>query len=207
MIKIQAILVTLGLIITMISGVGMSYFNTTDDIKNTNTVKSENIVIADENIVSRKNQIEAGQEKIDSNESENVAESKHTEIVQKETKTEITSQEITSNQVIPKTQNETVTKKKEEKADKQEQKNESIVETSQEQETLTTKTITPSDLEYWCVSGGSHHIAGDSNNEHGYYKSWDEAYKAFENYTRGWASVQFKISQCPCGLYYFWAIQ
>lgn len=64
-----------------------------------------------------------------------------------------------------------------------------------------------SDLAYWCVEGGSHHIAGDGANEHGYYKTWEDAHKAFENYTKGWASVQYKISQCGCGLFYFWAIQ
>jgi hypothetical protein len=70
-----------------------------------------------------------------------------------------------------------------------------------------TKTLTPDDLEYWCVGGGTHHIAGDGANEHGYYSSWDEAYSAFEQYTSGWSSVQFKVSACSCGLYYFWAIQ
>lgn len=69
------------------------------------------------------------------------------------------------------------------------------------------KTITPDDLEYWCVGGGTHHIAGDGENEHGYYSSWDEAYKAFEKYTEGWASVQYKVDNCACGLYYFWAIK
>ena len=64
-----------------------------------------------------------------------------------------------------------------------------------------------SDLSYWCIEGGSHHIAGDGTNEHGYYKTWEDAHKAFEDYTKGWASVQYKISQCGCGLFYFWAIQ
>lgn len=64
-----------------------------------------------------------------------------------------------------------------------------------------------SDLSYWCIDGGSHHIAGDGANEHGYYKTWEDAHKAFEDYTKGWASVQYKISQCGCGLFYFWAIQ
>lgn len=38
---------------------------------------------------------------------------------------------------------------------------------------------TPSDLEYWCVSGGSHHVYGDGADEHGYYNSWGEAEQAF----------------------------
>lgn len=69
------------------------------------------------------------------------------------------------------------------------------------------KELTPDDLEYWCVGGGSHHVAGDGQNEHGYYNTWDEAYNAFLNYTANWSSSQYKVSCCSCGLYYFWAIQ
>ena len=69
-----------------------------------------------------------------------------------------------------------------------------------------TKEPTPSDLA-WCAEGGTHHIAGEGANEHGYYSSWNEAQIAFENYTKGWPSVQYKISQCLCGKYYFWAIK
>lgn len=66
---------------------------------------------------------------------------------------------------------------------------------------------TPSDLSYWCAEGGSHHVLGDGPQDHGYYSSWDAANQAFLNYTREWQSVQYKIDQCACGLYYFWAIQ
>lgn len=66
---------------------------------------------------------------------------------------------------------------------------------------------TQSDLSYWCVEGGSHHVSGDGANEHGYYPSWDEANNACMSYTQDWASMQYKINQCACGLYYFWAIQ
>lgn len=69
------------------------------------------------------------------------------------------------------------------------------------------KELTPEDLEYWCVAGGSHHVAGDGENEHGYYNTWDEAYNAFLNHTAAWSSSQYKVSCCSCGLYYFWAIQ
>ncbi len=66
---------------------------------------------------------------------------------------------------------------------------------------------TKQETAYWCVDGGTHHIAGDSANEHGYYSSWNEAYSAFESYTKGWSSVQFKVNSCACGKFYFWAIQ
>ena len=59
----------------------------------------------------------------------------------------------------------------------------------------------------YCVDGGKTHIYGDGANEHGYYKTWDEAFKAYEDYTKGWDSTQFKVDQCACGLYYFWVIK
>lgn len=59
----------------------------------------------------------------------------------------------------------------------------------------------------YCVDGGKTHIYGDGANEHGYYKTWEEAFKAYEDYTKGWDSTQFKVDQCACGLYYFWVIK
>ena len=61
---------------------------------------------------------------------------------------------------------------------------------------------------YWCDEGGTHHMGGDGANEHGYYNTWNEAYKAFEEYTKDWDSGQHAIKQCQlCGKYYFWAIR
>lgn len=61
---------------------------------------------------------------------------------------------------------------------------------------------------YWCVDGGTHHIEGDEPNEHGYYSSWDEAYRAYEDYTKDWTSFyNYKIDSCACGQYYFWVQQ
>lgn len=69
----------------------------------------------------------------------------------------------------------------------------------------TSETLTKSDLGYWCVSGGTNHVAGDGENEHGYYASWDLAYSAFEEYVKGLDNAfHYKVSQCACGLYYFW---
>ena len=60
---------------------------------------------------------------------------------------------------------------------------------------------------YWCVDGGSHHIAGDGPNEHGYYKTWDSANQAFKEYTKDWDSCNYKVDVCACGLYYFWTVK
>ena len=38
----------------------------------------------------------------------------------------------------------------------------------------------------WCFEGGSNHIAGDGANEHGYYNTWEEAFNAYEEYTKNW---------------------
>ena len=67
----------------------------------------------------------------------------------------------------------------------------------------TQQTSTP----YWCVEGGSHHLAGDGANEHGYYNSWNAANQAFKEYTKDWDSCQYKVDVCACGKYYFWAVK
>ena len=55
--------------------------------------------------------------------------------------------------------------------------------------------------------GVYNHIAGDGANEHGYYNTWEEAFNAYEEYTKNWLSSHYKVNQCACGKYYFWAIQ
>lgn len=59
----------------------------------------------------------------------------------------------------------------------------------------------------WCVEGGNIHLAGDAENEHGYYPTWESTYQAFEEYTKDWESCNYKINSCACGLYYFWAVR
>lgn len=113
----------------------------------------------------------------------------------------------------------------ENKTQKKEQKNNSVKTTPvQEQPAIESKsepepveeikpTATPAKKEekheekIYCVDGGKIHIYGDGANEHGYYKTWDEAFNAYEEYTKGWESTQFKVDQCACGLYYFWVIK
>lgn len=78
---------------------------------------------------------------------------------------------------------------------------------TQSQLTQSSQPVQEKKTPFWCVDGGTHHILGDGANEHGYYKTWDKAFSAYEEYTTGWESTQFKVAQCDCGLYYFWAIK
>ena len=83
---------------------------------------------------------------------------------------------------------------------------EEIAEVKQEtpkQEEKVQQTTPKQEEKIYCVDGGKTHIAGDGANEHGYYKTWDEAFSAYEKYTEDWESSHFKINQCFCGLYYF----
>lgn len=101
--------------------------------------------------------------------------------------------------------------KKTESTPKQEISKESVAEVKQEvpkqetpkQEEKVKQTTPKQEEKIYCVDGGKTHIAGDGANEHGYYKTWDEAFSAYEKYTEDWESSHFKINQCFCGLYYF----
>ena len=57
----------------------------------------------------------------------------------------------------------------------------------------------------FCVDGGSEHIDGDGPNDHGYYKTWQEAGNACKEYLKTLnTSSNYRIDRCECGLYYFW---
>lgn len=86
---------------------------------------------------------------------------------------------------------------------KQETPKESVVQETPKQVEQQKQNIPKQEEKIYCVDGGKTHIAGDGANEHGYYKTWDEAFSAYEKYTEGWESSHFKINQCFCGLYYF----
>lgn len=200
--KIKVIIIALGLIVTMISGMKLNDFNTTNEVQNINTVAVDEGVVESENIAieDSKTETKITETEVEIEKNEVVPEEKTA--IQKETSETISSQttSITSSKT-EKTTQETTQKKEENKT--------SVVEKAKEETPIqqTQKTMTPDDLEYWCVGGGTHHIAGDRENEHGYYSSWDEANRAFEEYTKGWSSVQYKIDTCSCGKYYFWAIK
>ncbi len=204
--KIKSIIVALGLIITMISGVGISNSKqSTNELENQNTVAVEENAVKEENIISEIAQEEIKQEPMTNNEVEEKKEDKQ----EVKTETKIENPKTTPQTAKTNTKPTTVTPSVQETVPKQETKVESVVQTPKEETPApqVPKTLTPDDLEYWCVAGGSHHVAGDGANEHGYYSSWNEANQAFENYTKGWNSVQYKIDTCSCGKYYFWAIQ
>ena len=94
------------------------------------------------------------------------------------------------------------------KESKTEQKNTSKTETKKTETKTETKQEEKTQIKSeWCFEGGSKHISGDGTNEHGYYDTWNEAFNAYEEYTKNWLSSHYKINQCACGKYYFWAIQ
>ena len=137
--------------------------------------------------------------------------SEQDEKVKQEQKNETTQVQSNSNSNASKKQESNTktnsnTAKKSEGTSKQEKPKESVAEVKQEtpkQEEKVQPTTPKQEEKIYCVDGGKTHIAGDGANEHGYYKTWDEAFSAYEKYTEGWESSHFKINQCFCGLYYF----
>lgn len=59
----------------------------------------------------------------------------------------------------------------------------------------------------WCDEGGTKHWQGTGANEHGYYKTWDEAWEACKAFMKGFKSGNYAVRECPCGLYYFWVVE
>lgn len=172
--------------------------NTKDNIIQ-NTYAEEKIVsfentTAEKEIVTQTQEVE--DTKVEKNDEINKQANKEPVISKKESSNN--SIQTQKNQEQPKIEN------------KQEQPKETIPQVKEEPVvTQPTKTESKPKQEekIYCVDGGKTHIYGDGANEHGYYKTWDEAFKAYENYTKGWESTQFKIDQCACGLYYFWVIK
>lgn len=193
--KLKILVISFGLILSMFSGfVGNEKINKTNELNNSITEVSQAENIITENQVNDNKQTEEIVSEIESNKEEN----KEIQVKVEVPKTEEIKKSTTVSKETEKT--------KVEQPKVEEKKTTTKVETPKTETPKKTE-VTPSDLEYWCVEGGSHHVAGDGANEHGYYSSWNEAYNAFENYTKGWASVQFKVDCCACGKYYFWAIK
>ena len=215
--KIKTLIACLGAFITLISGVGFNTLNNQKEVS-----QNENIIIAD--VVDSENNNDLNENLvIDLEERSNEIVETEEQNIEKTQETTIKTEEVQVNEIkndLPKKsennqQNKSTTSEKtnsevkqseiKQEQPKQETKTENVEKKKTEEKI--TKEPTPSDLGYWCAEGGTHHVAGDGTNEHGYYSSWNEAQIAFENYTKGWPSVQYKISHCLCGKYYFWAIQ
>ena len=77
-------------------------------------------------------------------------------------------------------------------------------ETTKSFETQNT-TQTKQETAYWCIDGGTHHIAGDGVDEHGYYTTWEQADAAAKDYMNKNSLYHYKVDSCACGLYYFQA--
>lgn len=202
---IVTIIIATGVFVSYFAGIGTrNTENNTNEKTEESSNKMEEIAVL-ENEQTQENE-EIVQEKINESQAEN------SQVVEKKN-------EIKNNQVIQ--QNEVVESKKSNKQLNQTKKQESNKSTQPsikndsentstkkntdppKQETPKNETVTQQEKIY-CTDGGKTHIAGDGANEHGYYKTWDEAFNAYEKYTEGWESSHFKINQCFCGLYYFY---
>lgn len=178
----------------------------TNDIVNQNTTEEKEIIELekiqqDEEIIEPKIDENIENEVIDEVVKEEEIKQENNEPV-RENKASKTTNSNNSSQIQPKVkvQNKAETKIEPTPEPKEEQK-------PVEQPKTETKTKPKQEEKIYCVDGGKTHIYGDGANEHGYYKTWDEAFKAYEDYTKGWDETQFKVDQCACGLYYFWVIK
>ena len=213
--KFKIIIASIGIAITLITTIVLS-------LGNQNESKQENIAMQNDFIAEnnlKENLLENKQESIQESTSNNIADVNEEYQIRSDNSTKESNSKTTKSKALKvqgkseiKEQvknNSNASQKNAKKETKIEQKQEEpkVQETETKTEEKTPTTPTKSDLSYWCAEGGKHHVAGDGANEHGYYNTWDDAYTAFENYTKGWASVQYKISQCACGKFYFWAIQ
>lgn len=211
--KFKIIIASIGIAITLITSFGL-YLSKQNESKQED-ITMQNDVITENNL--QENLQGNEQNNIQENTSNNLTEAnEENQFENNNSTTEINS--TTTQKGTLKAQNKSETKEhvknntsqinvKTETEIEQKQEEPKVQETETKTEEKTSTTPTKSDLSYWCAEGGSHHVAGDGTNEHGYYDAWDDAHTAFENYTKGWASVQYKISQCACGKFYFWAIQ
>lgn len=198
--NLKFIVVSIGLFLVLISN-GIEHTENKKNNQNELSVSRQNVVqeeeIQKDNVSSLDDIIEI----------DNTKEKEEVKIEIDEKHEEIKDNDKNTKVIEPKTnvQNKEISQKNNKQENKTEIKEEQEV--NIEQTENNSKELTPDDLEYWCIAGGSHHVAGDGENEHGYYTSWNEAYNAFLNYTADWSSSQYKVDCCSCGLYYFWAIK
>lgn len=56
----------------------------------------------------------------------------------------------------------------------------------------------------WCFEGGSNHMSGNDDYEHGYYATRQEAWDALTSYMKDFSSGNYYVDQCACGKYYYY---
>ena len=213
--KLKIIIASICIAITLVTTMVLSSIN--QNKSKQEDIATQNDFIAENNL--QENLLENKQESIQESTSNNIADvNEENQIKSDNSATESNSRTTKSDalkvqdkseikeQVKNNSNASQINVKKETKIE-QKQEEPKVQETETKTEEKTPTTPTKSDLSYWCAEGGKHHVTGDGANEHGYYDTWDDAHTAFENYTKGWAFVQYKISQCACGKFYFWAIQ
>lgn len=189
----KIVIIILGLFVIAIFCYKSNYFNrTTESIGTFSILLSKEYILKDTNAIMKEEKIKAEKQIANNKKKKDIIESKSKESTKR-------TSEISSATSTMEKEKKVITKKKQEKVSKKKKRKNTTKNEKKERR--------KNDIKYWCVEGGSHHIAGDGKNEHGYFSTWEKAHKAFQKYTKGWASVQYKISQCSCGLYYFWAIQ
>ena len=59
----------------------------------------------------------------------------------------------------------------------------------------------------WCYQGGNSHIRGTGKNEHGFYKTKEEALNEAKKAMKNYESGNYKIDQCLCNLFYFYIVE
>ena len=207
----KKIIILIFIILVVLLVVGM-YFYKAQGIENKITELSEN------EYENMKNEYDVKNTKIEENHtSDNEKVDELVEDVQDELQNKNANEDnVEAKKSLASNSQNTIKKEKskvviEEKTTEQVQEIPQVVETPKIQEQpkiVEQKTEEPKkEKKIYCVDGGNVHIYGDGPNEHGFYKTWDEAFKAYEDYTVGWDGAQFMVDQCACGLYYFWVIK
>ena len=122
----------------------------------------------------------------------------------KSTDSKTTSKKSASNSSTTKSQTKVSSKKKSSSKTTKKSSSKKSVTTKKKNTTTNKSSKSKTEKPYWCYEGGTHHFAGDDEYEHGYYKTWDEAWEACKKYMKDMDSGNYKVDECFCGLYYFY---
>lgn len=171
--------------------------------------KVENIIIEKHNIVEENKEDNKKEETKDKKkESSNKSTNKKVEDAKKSTKTKSTTTASNKTKSTTKsTKKKSSTSSSSKKATSTTKKKTTTKKTTSDstsKKDKTNKTEVEED-KYWCYEGGNVHYAGDDENEHGYYNSWDDAWEACKKHMNTLEnSCNYKVSECFCGKFYYW---